>query len=183
MTTATPSHPPYTPSAIALHWGMALLIVAVYGCMLGSDNFPRGSDTYLLLRGLHYSLGLLVLPLACLRLALVARQPRPAIVPAPAAWQEQLARWMKFALYGLMLAMPLLGWLSLAAKGTPVAFFGLPLPSPLPPAPNLAHLIKEVHEAGASVGYALVGAHTAAALVHHHVLRDNTLRRMLPGRA
>ncbi|WP_017760350.1 cytochrome b, partial [Pseudacidovorax intermedius] len=73
MTTATSPRPRYTPSAIALHWGMALLIVAVYGCMLGSDNFPRGSDTYLLLRGLHYSLGLLVLPLACLRLALVAR--------------------------------------------------------------------------------------------------------------
>ncbi|SIR56999.1 cytochrome b [Pseudacidovorax sp. RU35E] len=173
----------YAPSAIALHWGMALLIVAVYGCMLASDNFPRGSEPRTLLRGLHYSLGLLVLPLACLRLALVARQPRTAIVPVPAVWQERLAHWMKVALYALMLAMPLLGWLSLAAKGTAVAFFGLPLPSPLPPAPNFAHLIKEVHEAGATVGYGLVGAHTAAALVHHHVLRDNTLRRMLPGRA
>jgi cytochrome b561 len=30
------------------------------------------------------------------------------------------------------------------------------------------------------VGYWLIGLHAAAALFHHYIVRDNTLRRMLP---
>jgi len=44
----------------------------------------------------------------------------------------------------------------------------------------LADLFKEIHETGATVGYFLIGLHAAAALFHHYVVRDNTLRRMLP---
>ncbi|HLF95708.1 MAG TPA: cytochrome b/b6 domain-containing protein [Methylococcaceae bacterium] len=44
----------------------------------------------------------------------------------------------------------------------------------------LAELIEEVHETAGTVGYFLIGLHAAAALFHHYVVGDNTLRRMLP---
>ncbi len=45
----------------------------------------------------------------------------------------------------------------------------------------LAESLEEIHEAGASMAYVLLGLHVAAALYQHDVLRDNALRRMLPG--
>ena len=42
--------------------------------------------------------------------------------------------------------------------------------------------LKELHETGATLGYALVALHSAAALLHHYFQHDNTLLRMLPGR-
>jgi len=47
---------------------------------------------------------------------------------------------------------------------------------------ELAHTLEEIHETAGVVGYYLIGLHAVAALLHHYVLRDNTLVRMLPGR-
>jgi cytochrome b561 len=41
--------------------------------------------------------------------------------------------------------------------------------------------LQEVHETLGTIGYFLIGLHAAAALVHHYVYKDDTLRRMLPG--
>jgi cytochrome b561 len=79
---------------------------------------------------------------------------------------------MHFALYFLMIAMPLGGWLLLSAAGKPIPFFGLELPALVGASKSLATLIKEIHEVGGTVGYFLIGFHTAAALFHHYVLRD-----------
>jgi cytochrome b561 len=89
---------------------------------------------------------------------------------------------MHIALYLLMIAMPLLGWLTLSAQGKPVPFFGLQLPQLVGASKSVAGWFKELHESGGTIGYFLVGLHAAAALFHHYVVRDNTLRRMLPQR-
>jgi cytochrome b561 len=78
--------------------------------------------------------------------------------------------------------MPLLGWLTLSAKGEPVPFFGLELPALTGKNEELAILFKAIHANLATVGYFLIGLHAAAALFHHHVRRDNTLRLMWPRR-
>jgi cytochrome b561 len=81
-----------------------------------------------------------------------------------------------------MIAMPLLGWLALSAKGAPVSLFGLPLPALIGPSKALARNMKQIHETIATAGYFLIGLHAAAALFHHYVVHDNTLVRMLPAR-
>jgi cytochrome b561 len=93
----------------------------------------------------------------------------------------QLAKLMHLALYVLMICMPLLGWLLLSASGKSIPFFGLELPALVGKNKALAELIKEIHETGGLVGYYLIGLHASAALFHHYFVRDNTLRRMLPG--
>src|SRR5690606_22701641 len=79
--------------------------------------------------------------------------------------------------------MPLGGWLLLSAEGDPIPFWGLQLPSaPIAPSETLADQIKALHETGGTIGYFLIGLHAVAALYHHYVVRDDTLKRMLPHR-
>jgi cytochrome b561 len=126
-------------------------------------------------------LGLSVFALVFMRLAIrLVSGAMPSIRPAPPVWQQRLAALMHLALYVFLIAMPLLGWLTLSASGKPIPFFGLQLPALLGADKALAGSLKEIHETIGTIGYYLVGLHAAAALVHHYVNRDDTLRRMLP---
>lgn len=171
----------YGSLSIALHWLMLLLIASVYACIELRGNFPKGSGIREGLKTWHFMLGLFVLTLVVVRVAAHFAGTVPRIEPEPPKWQSLFAKLMHIALYALMIGMPLLGWLTLSAQGKVVPFFGLQLPPLIGESRSVAGWAKEVHEAGGTVGYLLIGLHAAAALFHHHVVRDNTLRRMLPG--
>lgn len=158
---------------------MLILLVAVYACVEFSDNFPKGSDTRSALKTWHYMLGLSIFALVWVRLAVKLTGHAPAMEPVP-IWQMRLAQGVQIALYVLMACLPLVGWFLLSAKGEAIPFFGLQLPALMAENKDAAGWIKEVHETGATAGYILVGLHALAALYHHYVLRDNTLRHMLP---
>jgi cytochrome b561 len=169
----------YNRLSVGLHWGMLLLLVAVYACMELSGNFPKGSDLRAGLKTWHYMLGMAVLLLAWLRLLVKLGTRTPPARPELPPWQRRLSSLVQVALYVLMIAMPLLGWLILNAKGQAVPFFGIELPVLIAESRDTAGLLKEIHEAGATLGYLLLGLHAGAALFHHYILRDNTLQRML----
>ena len=78
------------------------------------------------------------------------------------------------------MVMPLLGWMVLSAKGRVVPVFGLELPALMAPNHTLAETLEELHETIGTIGYYLIGLHVLAALVHHFILRDKMVRRMLP---
>lgn len=172
----------YGSLSIGLHWLMLLLLAAVYACIELRGYFPKGSDPREALKTWHFMLGLVVFVLVSLRLVARAISPVPRIEPKPPKWQDLSAKLMHLALYALMLGMPLAGWLLLSAAGKPIPFFGLQLPALIGENKPLADAIKEVHETVGTAGYFLIGLHAAAALFHHYVVGDNTLRRMLPSR-
>jgi cytochrome b561 len=172
----------YRTSSIALHWVMLLLLAAVYASIELRELFPKGSDPRENIKALHFMLGLCVLALVILRVALRFSAPAPRIEPAPSRVQLLMAKLMHAALYVFMVGMPLAGWLYLSAKGSPVPFFGLELPALMGKNLQFAARIKEWHETVGEAGYWLIGLHAAAALFHHHVIKDNTLRRMLLSR-
>ncbi|MEO7128570.1 MAG: cytochrome b [Rhodoferax sp.] len=169
----------YNAASIGLHWLMLVLIVAVYFCMDVHDFFPKGSATRQGLKTWHYMLGLSVFVLVWLRLLARVGTTTPAVEPALPRWQEHAAKLMHVALYVFMIGMPLFGWLTLSAQGKDIPFFGLTLPALLTEDKALGKQIKNIHETIATVGYFLIGLHAAAALFHHYIQRDNTLRRML----
>jgi cytochrome b561 len=171
----------YGALSVGLHWFMLLLLVAVYACIELRELFPKGSDPREALKAWHFMLGLSVLALIGVRLAARFTQPSPPIEPEPSPPEKLFATLMHALLYGLMIGMPIAGWLLLSAAGKPVPFFGLTLPALVEPSRSLASQLKEWHEAGGTAGYFLIGVHAAAALFHHYFKRDNTLRRMLPG--
>ena len=172
----------YGSLSISLHWLMLLLIAAVYACIELRGNFPKGSVIREGLKTWHFMLGLSVLTLVVARVAAHFAGTVPRIEPEPPKWQSLIAKLMHIALYALMIGMPLLGWLTLSAEGKLVPFFGLQLPSLVGQSKSIAGWAKELHETGGMVGYFLIGLHAAAALFHHYVVRDNTLRRMLRSR-
>jgi cytochrome b561 len=165
---------------IAAHWLVVLLIVAVYVTMECRGYFPRGSDARSIMKALHYALGICVLLLGVARLAGRMSGPAPSLEPPPSPWQDLLAKMVHCALYAFMIGMPILGWLLLSARGRAIPLFGFELPPLVAPDKGLAHTVAELHETVAALGYWLIGAHAAAALLHHYVARDNTLARMLP---
>ena len=172
----------YGSPAILFHWLMVVLIVAGYAAMDLNSLPQKGSVLREAMASWHYMLGLLVFTLVWLRLLVRLTGLEPAVEPAPPAWQATLAKAVYRALYVFMVAMPLLGWLTLSAKGEPVPFFNLELPALTGKNEALANLFKDLHGNLATAGYFVIGLHAAAALFHHYVKRDNTLRLMWPRR-
>ncbi|MDP3295065.1 MAG: cytochrome b [Nevskia sp.] len=132
---------------------------------------------------LHFSIGLSIFALVWVRIAArLASGPVPAITPAPPVLPQKVAKLAHWALYGLMIAMPIGGILSLGFAGDPIPWFGL-FEFQLPIAENqdYAELFEDLHETGCTIGYFLIGLHAIAGLYHHDFLRDDTLKRMFPG--
>jgi cytochrome b561 len=167
---------PYGAAARAIHWGTALLVLSAWVVGSTMEEFPRGGSRDLAMQ-VHYSLGVLVLGFAALRIAWRAVAPPPPVDRA--AWQRLAATGMQLALIGLTVALPLTGLFDRWARGRSVTVFGgLPLPAPMP-IPG-GRLWGEAHEVLANLLLVAIGLHVAAALWHHFVLRDGTLARMLP---
>jgi cytochrome b561 len=168
----------YGQLSVVIHWVTLALLVAVYACIELREMYPRGSDIREALKTWHYMLGLTVFFLVWVRITARLIGKTPPIVPALPKWQHMLANTVELALYALMIVLPLLGWVMLSAEGKAIPFFGLQLPALVGANEVLAGRIQEVHETLATAGYFLIGLHAIAALYHHYVQRDNTLRRM-----
>jgi cytochrome b561 len=166
-----------------LHWTIAVLILSIGAVGLVMGELPR-SPKWFWVYTAHKSLGLTVLALVIVRIAwrLYAGAPRP--VPGTPRWQAMLASLTHGAIYLLILAMPLSGWLYDSARGLrPLRWFGLAaVPKLSPPNEALAEAMHNAHELLFWALIALVTGHAAAALHHHFVRRDATLARMLPPR-
>lgn len=171
----------YRPSVIALHWLTLGLMVLIYGLIEAHEMIPRDNPLRRATEDWHIYLGFVLLPLVLYRLFNILRTPAPPIVPCPPGWQLTITRWMKMYLYILMTGAPLLGWIYLSADGAAIYVWGLPLPAIAPQSEGLAEFAEEAHKLLGTSGYLFIGIHAAAALYHHYIVRDNTLRRMLPG--
>jgi cytochrome b561 len=156
-----------------LHWLIALLVFALLamGKLADVDDEP--------LFAWHTTLGLSVLALMVLRLAWRLSHPVPPPAPGP-AWQQGAARFTHLAFYGLLLLLPLSGWLMTSAEGDAVTWLGLQVPV-LPVSEASEDALEEAHEILGNVVLALASLHVLAGLKHHFFDRDDVLRRMLPG--
>lgn len=163
--------------AILFHWVMALLIIGMLGVGLYMTDLPIGIQK-LKLYGLHKAFGILVLILVILRIIWRLSNKTPLLTMPKL--EVIAARLAHLALYALMLAMPLSGWLMTSAAGLPPSFFGLfTLPSLVAPNDDLRELFGFAHEWLAYGLIALIVLHTLAALKHHFYNKDDILRRMI----
>jgi len=169
--------------SISLHWLTALLFVAAYATIELRELFPKGSAPREAMKSWHYMAGVSIFAVAWLRLLLRAFIAPSAGEPQAPRWQARASKAGHIALYALMIALPLLGWLTLSAEGEPLLFLGFDVPALIAPNEGLAEEFEEMHETVGRVGYGLIGLHVLAALIHHYVLRDATLVRMLPARS
>ncbi len=172
--------PRYSAPAQALHWLTALAIFCALAFGLTMLNVGPG-DLQNRLFDLHRSFGALILVLTSLRLLwrlYVSPPPTTVIMPA---WQERAAHITHIALYVLLFAIPLVGWAGTSAFGAKIPVFGLfELPAVLEKNKPLAEVLFTIHRGLAFTLCGLLVLHMGAALQHHIVNKDDTLRRMLP---
>ena len=149
---------------------------------IGVGMLSTVMPTYLTLVSIHKPLGIAILLLAILRLAIrlrVGTPGLPADLPAPMKLAAELSH---YALYALMIAMPLLGWAMLSAAAYPIQLFpGLSLPPILPQNDAMHTLLWNLHRAGAFVLFAIILLHLAAALFHFLIRRDGVFQSMTTG--
>ena len=178
---------PNTPTAsfgrvaVALHWIVAacLLCSVILGLVIGNVEESEATEQAL---AAHKSFGITIFVLMIARLAwrLTHRAPPlPADIPH---YQRALAGLTHGLIYATLLAMPIAGYVAVAARGRETQFFGLfDVPQWAPLSRALSQNATTVHVYGQYLVYALIVAHVGAALYHRFILKDEVLARMLPG--
>lgn len=164
----------YDKVARVLHWTMAVLIIANLIGGLIHDVAPR-----LIMPG-HFFGGILILTLAVVRL-LWRLTHRPPAWPAHfAGWEKLSAGIVHWALYAMMILVPLSGWVMLSASEYPINIYGLfHIPElPVEESKAFAELMSERHELLAFATIGLLVLHIAAALRHTYVKKDGVMARM-----
>ena len=175
----------YGPVAKALHWATVLLVLTAWTLGMFGEELSEGSREGLGLL-MHIWIGLAVLVIAILRVPWRIANPPPKVLSTEfgrwlVEWTDPVSRLMHYLLYGLLILVPAFGIALQFGEGHSLSVFGVVvIPSPWIADKAFAHSLKEVHEILANLLLILATFHMAAALVHHVVFGDNTLRRMLP---
>jgi len=163
-----------------IHW-LTVIFIAV-GWLLGwfMDDFPKAARPIVLLA--HMTLGQFVIALLVIRLVRrFADPPPPPEKTRFGRLHEIAAKLSHYALYALLLAVPFVGIIVQFKRGNALPIFGVwNFTSPWPADRATARSALRAHEYLANALVLLAGVHAAAALMHHWLLRDRTLVRMLP---
>lgn len=179
----------YSGVAIALHWLLAIAILAMIPLGGTMHDMPDGAEKFALYQ-LHKSIGITILLLTLVRLGWRLTHKPPPLPLAMPAWQRVAARASHVAFYVLMLGIPLAGWAIVSASpwNIPTLLYGavpwphLPMLADLAPHAKKAaeNLAKAVHETGVLLLLILLAVHVLAALKHRLLDKDGVLERMLP---
>jgi len=170
----------FSPLARLLHWTMAVLILAML--FIGVAMVATVSHAHATLIALHRPLGVALLVLALIRVAVRWKNGSPSLPDDMPALQRFAAKASHLVLYGLFIAMPLIGWTMLSAGGYPVTLFGAwHLPAIVPRNVDLFALLRALHTWLAFALFATVLAHIAAALFHGLIRRDGVFSSMARG--
>lgn len=171
---ATQKH--YAAVAIGLHWTIAAAIL--FMIWLGW-NMDENEARY----QLHKSVGITILVLTLARISWRVLNPPPPLPDTLSVWERRASHAVHLGFYGLMLALPLTGWLYVSTAqdfDIPTVLFGLVSWPDLPFPAALNPVLEAVHSRLAWLALLLLGLHVAGALKHEFTSQDGVLRRMLP---
>jgi cytochrome b561 len=174
--------PPTRYNAVAqtLHWVIAGLIVGQFVLGRMAESLPLGLHKLALLAR-HKSFGMTILMLAVVRLLWRLTHSAPPLPAGMTTLERAAARGTHAALYALLFAMPLTGWLMSSAKNYSVSWFGLfTWPNLIGRNEAAFDVLRTTHDTLSDVLFAVVVLHILAALKHHFWNRDDVLTRMLP---
>jgi cytochrome b561 len=170
-------------STRVLHWLGAAAILFMLGLGFAMVNIISEQGLRFDLYQFHKSLGLFVLALMVLRVLWRFARSAPPPIPTMPPWQDRAARVMHALLYCLAIAVALAGYASVSASSLPLPValpFGFHAPNLIATDQALSEDFKQAHHILAAILAICVAGHAAAALKHHFVDGDATLRRMAP---
>ena len=165
--------------SISVHWLSAVVIFGLFGVGYWMVDLSYYSDWYRTAPHYHQSVGLLLLLLSLFRILWKFISPNPELI-ANSETERMAAHAGHYVLYLLLLVILFSGYLISTADGRGIDVFNwFTLPSLGELFSNQEDLAGDIHK---YVAYALMGfvaLHILAALKHHFINKDNTLRRML----
>ena len=168
--------------SITNHWVIAVLIIAMLAIGLYMGELPKPSTVRTQWIDFHKSLGIVVLFLGTWRVLWRICCRFPGEIADMVRWQQIGARTMHIVLLIAIIAMPVTGNMRSSMRGKEVSFFGLFDMPVLPQSEVIGSAASGVHKWLAYILIGLIVLHVAAALKHHVIDKDATLKRML-GRA
>lgn len=170
----------YSVAMRILHWLSAVLVIGLFAVGLWMRNLSYYDSLYQVLPFWHKNVGFLLLALILLRLAVRAGTAQPPPLPSHKAWERALAAGVQWLLYGLLFGLFISGYLIATADDRPASFFGwFDIPVLVSSFPNQEDVAGLFHE---YLAWSLIGwsaLHALAALKHHLLDKDATLKRML----
>lgn len=166
--------------SIVVHWISALVIVGLFALGLWMTSLSYAHPWYNRAPDIHESVGVLLIAVIAFRLLWRWSNPAPAFEPGMAAWEVLAAHGAHWAMYVLMVVVLLSGYLIPTADGSWIDVFGWFSTPPL----VLGIERQEdwagwIHYWGAWGLIGVAAVHTLAALKHHFIERDRTLKKML----
>lgn len=171
----------YRPLARALHWSVALIVLAMIpaGLVMIQEGLDRPLQNLLFM--FHKNVGVIVLFLMFWRLAYRTAHPPPPLPDSVPHWQQRIAGLTHALLYISVLVMALSGYVRVVAGGFPLEWWDtIGLPRLAPRSDAVAAAAKSIHWATHYVVIALVTVHVGAALFHAVIKRDGVFSRMWP---
>ncbi|MEM8987437.1 MAG: cytochrome b [Pseudomonadota bacterium] len=178
----------YTAVAIALHWAIAISILALLPVGVIMGELENGNPWKFQLYQLHKSFGIVVLLLSVARLAWRFTHPVPPLPDGMKAWERAAARGAHVGFYGLIFLIPFTGWAMVSASpwNIPTKLFGvvpwphIPIIKDLEDKRGAEEIFYILHGYLAFAAIVLIVLHVGAALKHHIINKDDVLIRMLP---
>ncbi|HEY5794236.1 MAG TPA: cytochrome b [Bosea sp. (in: a-proteobacteria)] len=183
--TIGPGQSAYSAAARHMHWATAGAVLVMVP--LGLAMTYRGNTLDIwdgltdALYSSHKTLGFLVFWLVSGRLAYRLIKGAPPDEPTLLWWHKAASHLVHWLLYGLLIVVPLLGWLGVSLYPSLKVFGLIDLPALASPDEELAKTVLGVHGKLAIAMALLACGHVGAALYHHLIRKDGVLRRMLPG--
>lgn len=169
--------------SIAFHWSIGAAIIAIAAVeLLRGELFPKGSYYREVLKTFHDPAGTVVFALVLLRLVWRSTHAAPTMPESMRLWEKSSAKLIHYALYALMVMIPLIGIAYTLARGRPIDFGLFQIVYPLDHIINrdTAGTLKNIHAFLGQAVLLVAFVHAAAALWHHYVRKDDVLVRMLP---
>lgn len=167
--------------SLSIHWLVALTVYGLFGLGLWMTSLTYYSPWYQKAPKIHMTIGAVLLAVMVFRVLwrLFTAQPKPVASHSP------LVRFMSkaghLAIYLLLFVVMTSGYLIFTADGDAIVLLGgIEIPALITGIPNQADFTGAVHLYGAWALVILSVGHGLAALKHHFIDKDDTLKRMLP---
>ena len=166
--------------AVILHWLSACMVIFLFlfGLwMVGLDYYHSWYNTA---PYLHKSIGITLFMVTIIRLFWRTLEPAPESINSHSAFEIKLARIMHFLIYVLLFCIMFSGYLISTADGRSIEVFKMvEIPAIIYGIEHQEDIAGIIHLSLAIGLIGLVCIHAGAAIKHHFIDKDQTLKRML----
>jgi cytochrome b561 len=165
--------------AVTLHWLVAIAVFGLFSLGLWMTGLDYYDSWYKQGPWWHKSIGIVLIFVIIFRLCWRMITPPPAALSNHRPWEIKLAHLTHLLLYFLLLAIMVSGYLISTADNRAIEVFGwFAVPATITSLPDQEDIAGKVHLILASILIGLASLHAAAAVKHHFIDRDRSLKRI-----